>query len=111
MYVPAPAVRRHVRQRRQAAGDDALGGARGRFAHDLADALPAEASAADVLQRESVRSGGATIATQAVDVRDELLDEVGAQLHLTDAGLRLAVRDTQARAARIMQPHIAEPNI
>jgi hypothetical protein len=48
---------------------------------------------------------------QAVQVVDERLGEVGAHLDDSDARLRFRVRDMEPGAARLVQPHVADPQI
>ena len=92
--VGAPeAVGRRVRQRRQPAVDETrrwlAPRLRGRFRRRAGGLCARRARSG----RGRRRVGGLADAAQAVDVGDELLDEVGADLDLADAGLGLGVED------------------
>ena len=107
----AQGVRRGAGQRRQAALADSLGGARGGLADDPPDALTGDPPSARVGKGVGVGVGAPPGAAQAIEVRDELLDELRAHLHLTHARLGLGVGDPEARAVGIVQAHLADAQI
>ena len=87
---------------------DALGGARGGLADDLRDALAGDPPAAGVGKGVGVGVRAPAGAAQAIEVRDELLDELGAHLHLAHARLGLGVGDPEARPFGIVQADLAD---
>jgi len=68
-----------------------LGGLLRRVAHDLGHALARQPPAPAVRERVGLRVRRLARAAQPVEVRDELVDELGAHLHLAHAGLGLGV--------------------
>jgi hypothetical protein len=72
----AQGVRRGVGQRREAALADSLGGARGGLPDDPRDALSRDPPAAGVGEGVGVGVRAPAGAAQAIEVRDELLDEL-----------------------------------
>jgi hypothetical protein len=50
-------------------------------------------------------------AAKSVQVRDELLDELGAHLHLANAGHRLGVGDAEGRAGRVAQTDVPDAQV
>ena len=62
-------------------------------------------------EQVGVRVGRQAGAPQPVDVRDELLEQVGADLDLADAGFGLGVGDAEVRAARGVQAQVADADV
>ena len=75
------------------------------------DALAAHPPAAAIREQVGVGIGRVAGAAQPVDVRDELLDEVGADLDLADAGVGLGVGDPEVRAGRGVQAQVADADV
>jgi hypothetical protein len=107
----AQGVRRGVGQRRQAAVADALGRARSGLADDPCDALTGDPPAAGVRKGVGVGVGAPAGAARAIEVRDELLDELWAHLHLAYARLGLGVGDPETRAFGVVQAYLADAQI
>ena len=70
--------------------------------------MPCDAPAAGVGKGIGVGVGAPAGAAQAIEVRDELLDELRAHLHLADARLGLGVGDPEARAFRVVETDLTD---
>jgi hypothetical protein len=67
--------------------------------------------AAGVRERVGVGAGRLAGAAQAVDVLDEDLDEVGADLDLADAGRGLGVGDVEAGAVGVVEAQLPDAQV
>ncbi|HEX3608077.1 MAG TPA: hypothetical protein VHU14_00185 [Solirubrobacterales bacterium] len=104
----AQAVRRGVRQGRQAALAQPFARQLGGRRDDLPDTLAVEAAAVQVGDEIVVGAGRSAHAAQPLEVLDHRLDQVGAHLHLADAALGLRVGDAEARSLGVVEAEVAD---
>ncbi len=97
-----------IGQRRERALDELPRGELGGLANDLGDPLATHATAVHVREQEGIGVGRQTHAAKPVKVRDDLLNEVGTDLDLADAGLGLCVGNAEPRAGGVVQPYVAQ---
>jgi hypothetical protein len=113
-------VRRRDRKRRHSALLLARARRDSRLAQDLADALARDPTATQVGERVGVGAGRLAGRAQSRQVLGEPIHEIGAHLHLTDAGLGLGVGDAEAvveaeladaQVAQLADAHAAAPDV
>jgi hypothetical protein len=108
---PPERVRRRVRQRGQAASEQTCRRQLGRLADDRVRSLARHAAAAHIGEEICVGLRRQAGALEAVEMGDELLKQIWADLHLAHARLGLCVGNTEVRATRGMQPQVADTHI
>lgn len=101
-------MRRGVWELGEAASDQVRGRERRGLADEFVDLLTLQATPAAVAEQVRTAVDWQSDAAQCVDVGNDLLKQVGADLDFSDAGLRLGVGDTEVRAARRVQAEVAD---